>query len=57
LHRRELLADGLPIKLGGRAFDVLMAQIEARGKPLSPKTVRWQACSPTQRFILKYSQR
>ncbi|HEX3522769.1 MAG TPA: winged helix-turn-helix domain-containing protein, partial [Stellaceae bacterium] len=30
-HRRELLADGLPIKLGGRAFDVLMALIEARG--------------------------
>ena len=31
LHRRELLADGRPIKLGGRAFDVLMALIEARG--------------------------
>ena len=30
-HRRELLADGEPIKLGGRAFDVLMALIEARG--------------------------
>ena len=24
-HRRELLADGQPIKLGGRAFDVLIA--------------------------------
>src|SRR5208282_771121 len=33
-HRRELLADGLPIKLGGRAFDVLMALIEARGEVL-----------------------
>jgi DNA-binding winged helix-turn-helix (wHTH) protein len=31
-HRRELLADGRPIKLGGRAFDVLMALIEARGE-------------------------
>jgi DNA-binding winged helix-turn-helix (wHTH) protein len=31
-HRCELLADGLPIKLGGRAFDVLMALIEARGE-------------------------
>src|SRR6478672_3139706 len=31
LHRRELLAEGRPIKLGGRAFDVLMALIEARG--------------------------
>ena len=30
-QRRELLADGRPIKLGGRAFDVLMALIEARG--------------------------
>jgi predicted ATPase/DNA-binding winged helix-turn-helix (wHTH) protein len=28
---RELLADGEPISLGGRAFDVLMALIEARG--------------------------
>ncbi|HEY2537983.1 MAG TPA: winged helix-turn-helix domain-containing protein, partial [Stellaceae bacterium] len=31
LRRRELLADGQPIHLGGRAFDVLMALIEARG--------------------------
>src|SRR5947209_17257802 len=31
-HRRELLADGQPIKLGGRAFDVLMALIAARGE-------------------------
>jgi DNA-binding response OmpR family regulator len=30
-ERREVLADGWPIKLGGRAFDVLMALIEARG--------------------------
>ena len=30
-HRRELLADGQAIKLGARAFDVLMALIEARG--------------------------
>jgi predicted ATPase/DNA-binding winged helix-turn-helix (wHTH) protein len=29
--RRDLLADGEPIKLGGRAFDVLMALIEAPG--------------------------
>ncbi|HYZ21109.1 MAG TPA: winged helix-turn-helix domain-containing protein [Rhodopila sp.] len=34
-HRRELLADGQPLKLGGRAFDVLMALIEARGAVLS----------------------
>ncbi|HEX4616522.1 MAG TPA: winged helix-turn-helix domain-containing protein [Stellaceae bacterium] len=33
-HRRELLANGLPIKLGGRAFEVLMALIEARGTVL-----------------------
>ncbi|MGC2200811.1 MAG: winged helix-turn-helix domain-containing protein, partial [Stellaceae bacterium] len=34
-HRRELLADGRPIKLGGRAFDVLMALIEAGGAVVS----------------------
>jgi predicted ATPase/DNA-binding winged helix-turn-helix (wHTH) protein len=34
-QRRELLADGQPIKLGGRAFDVLMALIEAHGAVLS----------------------
>src|SRR5260370_2216844 len=34
-HRRELLADGWPIKLGGRAFDVLMALIEASGAVVS----------------------
>jgi DNA-binding winged helix-turn-helix (wHTH) protein len=30
-HRRELLADGQPAKLGGRAFDILIALIEAGG--------------------------
>src|SRR3979409_2415207 len=30
-RRRELLADGQTVKLGGRAFDVLLALIEARG--------------------------
>src|ERR1700724_3280452 len=34
-HRRELLADGQPIKLGGRAFDVLVALIEAHGAVVS----------------------
>jgi len=34
-HRRELLADGRPLKLGGRAFDVLIALIEARGGVVS----------------------
>ena len=33
--RRELLAEGAPIELGGRAFDVLLALIEARGTVLS----------------------
>ena len=35
LHRRELLADNRPLELGGRAFDVLMALIEARGAVVS----------------------
>src|SRR6516162_8441330 len=30
-HRRQLLADGQPIALGDRAFDVLMALVEAPG--------------------------
>jgi DNA-binding winged helix-turn-helix (wHTH) protein len=34
-HLRELLADGRPVKLGGRAFDVLMALIEAHGAVVS----------------------
>jgi predicted ATPase/DNA-binding winged helix-turn-helix (wHTH) protein len=33
--RRELLADGRPVKLGGRAFDVLLALIEAHGAVVS----------------------
>ena len=34
-HRRQLLADGRPITLGGRAFDVLMVLIEASGAVVS----------------------
>ena len=34
-HRRELLADGQPVKLGGRAFDILIALIEAHGAVVS----------------------
>jgi predicted ATPase/DNA-binding winged helix-turn-helix (wHTH) protein len=34
-HRRELLAEGRPTDLGGRAFDVLMALIEAAGAVVS----------------------
>src|SRR5271165_4923402 len=34
-HRRQLFADGRPITLGGRAFDVLMALIEASGAVVS----------------------
>ncbi len=34
-HRRELLADAEPIKLGGRAFDLLMALIETPGAIVS----------------------
>ena len=34
-QRRELLANGRPLKLGGRAFDVLLALLEARGAVVS----------------------
>jgi len=30
-HRRQLLAEGRPVRLGGRAFDLLLALIEAPG--------------------------
>ncbi|HUB14300.1 MAG TPA: hypothetical protein VMB34_20280, partial [Acetobacteraceae bacterium] len=38
-HRRELLADGKPLKLGGRAFDVLLALIEAGGAVISKEAL------------------
>jgi predicted ATPase/DNA-binding winged helix-turn-helix (wHTH) protein len=34
-RRRELLADGQPIRLGGRSFDVLMTLIEGQGAVVS----------------------
>jgi DNA-binding winged helix-turn-helix (wHTH) protein len=34
-HRREVLCDDQPVTLGSRAFDVLMALIEARGSVVS----------------------
>jgi len=30
-HRRQLLAEGRPVRLGGRAFDLLLALLEAPG--------------------------
>src|ERR1700693_2177712 len=38
-HRREVLAEGRPLELGGRAFDVLMALIEASGAVVSKDTL------------------
>src|ERR1700676_4433012 len=38
-HRRELLAEGRPVELGGRAFDVLMVLIEASGVVVSKDTL------------------
>ena len=37
--RRELLAKGRPVQLGGRAFDVLMALIEASGAVVDKNTL------------------
>jgi len=34
-HRRELLADGRPVRLGERAFDVLITLLEGRGSVVS----------------------
>jgi predicted ATPase/DNA-binding winged helix-turn-helix (wHTH) protein len=38
-HRREVLAEGRQLELGGRAFDVLMALIEASGAVVSKDTL------------------
>ena len=38
-HRRELLAEGRPVELGERAFDVLMVLIEASGVVVSKDTL------------------
>src|SRR5258707_10791373 len=38
-HRRELLAEGRPLDLGGRAFDVLMALIGSSGAVVSKDTL------------------
>jgi DNA-binding winged helix-turn-helix (wHTH) protein len=58
-HRRELLADGRPLELGGRAFDVLLALIEASGAVVSERMLmervwrtgssRRTACKPRSR--------
>src|ERR1700733_12675179 len=41
--RRDLLADGEPIKLGGRVFDVLMALIEVPGTVVSRDALKARA--------------
>ena len=38
-HRREVLADSEPVELGGRAFDVLMVLIDARGAVVRKETL------------------
>jgi DNA-binding winged helix-turn-helix (wHTH) protein len=38
-HRRDLLLDGQPVRLGGRSFDVLMALIEGQGAIVSKDTL------------------
>src|ERR1700726_5197551 len=38
-RRRELLAEGQPIHLGGRTFDVLMALIEGQGVIVSKEAL------------------
>ena len=43
--RRELLADGRPVRIGGRAFDLLMALIDAQGSVVSKNALMervWQ---------------
>ena len=61
-QRRELLADGEPVRLGGRVFNVLMALIHARGAVLGKDALMarvWpdrivEHRPKRSRFILKY---
>ena len=61
-HRRELLADGEPVRLGGRVFNVLMALIHARDAVLGKDALMarvWpdrivEHRPKRSRFILKY---
>jgi DNA-binding winged helix-turn-helix (wHTH) protein len=39
LRRRQLLADGLPVELGTRAFDLLLALLEADGSLVSKEAL------------------
>ena len=61
-HRRELLVDGRPVELGGRAFDTMMALIDARGTVLTkdellsrvwPDRVVEENNLPAQIFMLR----
>src|SRR5215831_18559015 len=61
-HRRELLVDGRPVELGGRAFDTLLALIDARGTVLTkdelmsrvwPDRVVEENNLPAQIFVLR----
>src|SRR3984893_16848397 len=42
-HRRELLTEGQPLDLGGRAFDILMMLIEASGAVVSKDALMHRA--------------
>lgn len=44
---RQLLADGEPVALGGRAFDVLLALVEARGELVSKDALLHRAWPST----------
>src|SRR6059036_1069180 len=59
-HRRELLADGRPVELGGRAFDTLIALIDARGTVLSKDELMshlWLMSSSLLRTVPRASMR
>jgi DNA-binding winged helix-turn-helix (wHTH) protein len=45
LRRRELLADGVPVKLGSRAFELLLALLEADGSLVTKKELLQRAWS------------
>jgi DNA-binding winged helix-turn-helix (wHTH) protein len=48
-HRRELLANGRPVQIGGRAFDLLVALLESRGSVVSKETL--MRCAWPDQFV------
>jgi hypothetical protein len=53
-HRREFLVDGRPVQIGGRAFDVLMAVIDAQGSVVSKNALMERVWAGSHRALPRH---